>query len=82
MFSNRQQPKGKRIVEDLADELVMKRYLFDWCKERPGQIVQSLPPEQRAALAKLTSDDLKDARWPRPDGLNLEAPVRTKQDWK
>ena len=66
--------KGKKLLDELADSALMRRFLMDGVREheKPGQISQSQSPEVRAELAKLTSEDLQNVRWPRPDGINLE----------
>lgn len=66
--------KGKKLLDELAESALARRFLFDGVREyeKPGQIIESQTPEVRAELAKLTSDDLQNVRWPRPDGINLE----------
>ena len=66
--------KGKKILDELAESALMRRFLMDGVHEyeKPGQIIESQTPEVRAELAKLTSADLQNVRWPRPDGMNLE----------
>lgn len=67
--------RATTILNDLADAALMARYCRDGVSETydvPGRIIQSLSPERRAELQALTSDDLKNIRWPRPDGMNLE----------
>ena len=70
----KQKPQAKRLLEDLADGALMRRFTTDGVREfeKPGFIVQNLSPEQRQILKSLKSEDVQDVRWPRPDGFNLE----------
>lgn len=66
--------KAKTIIDDLADSALMARFAFDgvYSKDVPGSIIERLSPEKRAELQKLTSAELENVRWPRPEGMNLE----------
>ena len=66
--------KAKVIIDELADKAFIRRFVTDgiFPSEKPGQIIEHLSEKERAELAKLTSDDLQNVRWPRPDGMNLE----------
>lgn len=71
---DRQQNKPKRLMEELVDAALTKRFLSDGVRpyEVPGFYVQGLSPEKRAILETLTAEDIADTRWTRPEGINLE----------
>lgn len=61
----------KQLISELVDNAIMHRVTHDNIPA-PGQIIARLSQADRDILSKLTSNDLVDVRWPRPDGLNLE----------
>lgn len=60
---------------ELADKALLRRLAFGGPSEKgarrstspidkPGYIIENLPPEQRELLKTLKADDIKDIRWP------------------
>lgn len=67
--------RASDILADLADAALMQRFCRDGVSEtydKPGQIIERLSSEERAKLAELKPEDTANARWPRPEGINLE----------
>lgn len=66
--------RAKNLLAELADQALMARYLIPVSEHHdlPGQTIGRLTEEQRRLLQELKSDDIANARWPRPDGVNLE----------
>jgi len=67
--------KPQTLLAELADKALGGRYLTDGVsvsRDKPGSIIERLTPEQRELLKKLKVEDIADARWPRPDYINLE----------
>ncbi len=66
-----QQNFQKNLMSRLADDAFMHRVTRDNVP-LPGSIITGLSTVDREILSKMTSDDLINVRWPRPDNMNLE----------
>ena len=67
--------KPQTLLAELADRALAGRHLTDGVsvsRDKPGSILERLKPEERELLKKLKVEDIENARWPRPDYVNLE----------
>jgi hypothetical protein len=57
--------QAKMVMEDLAETAMFHKLLNATNRSaKPGELIQGLGPVKRQILKNLTSDDIKDVRWP------------------
>ncbi len=63
--------KPRKIFQRIAIDAIWRSLVFDrhlnkWPRAKPGEVIMKMKPEERAELAKLTSEEIKNDGFHKP----------------